>query len=257
MERIQNRALASDEVSVLRGRFIKRILEVEFHALYSISGVYSLLKRLSFTRVRPRPQHEKNDEAAMAEWKAVTLPEAMSAAKMKHKSKIIEVWFQDETRYGNRTKISSEWQLEGTSLRLTKQYGFRNSYIYGAVNPIDGNHIGFVFNECNTDGMNVHLDLISQAVADDKHIILVMDQAGWHSNAKNLVIPRNITILDLPPYSPELNPLENLWLWLKENYLANRFVGKKENLLDLGCELWNRANPEIIKSVCRVNYLVS
>jgi len=257
VQRIQNRAIESDQVSVLKGQYIKAILENEFKVSYSVSGVYSMLKRLNFKKVKPRPQHEKNDEEAMAKWKTEILPEAVFAAKIKYPGKQIEVWFQDETRFGNKTKISSEWQLEGTSWRLPKQYGFRNSYIYGAVNPIDGSHIGFVFSECNTDGMNIHLDLISQSLQGNKHAILVMDQAGWHSNAKNLAVPENITIVDLPPYSPELNPMENLWLWIKENFFANKFIDKDDDLLEIGCEMWNYATSDIIKSVCAVRFLES
>ena len=85
--------------------------------------------------------------------------------------------------------------------------------------------------------MNIHLYLISQSLQKDTYVILKVDQAGWHSKSYKLFVPKNITLLDLPPYSPELNPIENLWLWIKENYFSNNFIGKKEYLVNLGCEL--------------------
>jgi transposase len=90
-----------------------------------------------------------------------------------------------------------------------------------------------VFSECSTDAMNIYLDLISQGIGALNHALLIMDQAGWHSNSNSLNVPDNITILDLPPYRPKLNPVERLWLWLKENYLTNTVIPKEENLIDL------------------------
>ena len=103
--------------------------------------------------------------------------------------------------------------------------------------------------------MNIHLGLVSQHLAVNSHALLIMDQAGWHSSAKDLKISTNITILDLPPYSPELNPVERLWLWLKENHLSNIFIKKGDDLLELGCKVWNKLNNDIVKSVCHENYL--
>ena len=191
----------------------------------------------------------------MAQWKATTLPNKFFEAKALYPDKKIEIWFQDEMRFGNKTRISSEWKLLGTSWTTTKQIGFTNQYIYGAVNPYNGAHVGLVFSECSTEVMNIHLNLISQQISGEGHAILILDQAGWHSSSKALIVPPNISILDLPPYSPELNPVERLWLWLKENYLSNRFIYKKEDLAVLGCKVWNNVTSEIVKSICHEEYL--
>jgi transposase len=214
-----------------------------------------LLRRLHFTRIKPRPCHEKNDPALMAQWLQETLPNKFAAVSEAHPNKVVECWFQDEMRFGNKTRISSAWRLSGTSWSTQKQNGFLNKYIYGAVNPKSGKHVGLVFSECSAAAMNIHLSLISQALEDGKHAILIMDQAPWHSNAKELSVPENITILDLPPYSPELNPVERLWLWLKEHYLANRIIKKGEDMLELGCKIWNSLNEELVKSICHTSYL--
>ena len=253
--RIQNGALEADGVSVLNGKSIKALIASEFGADYGLSGVYDLLRRLNLTLIKPRPQHEKNDVELMAQWKEITLPNKLAEIKAAVPDQKIDIWFQDEMRFGDKTRISSAWKLSGSSWSTTKQIGFRNQYIYGAVNPHTGDHVGLVFSECSTAAMNIHLGLVSQAIAAGTHAILIMDQAGWHSSAKELVVPPNITILDLPPYSPELNPVERLWLWLKDKHLSNRVIKKGEDLLELGCKIWNTLNNDIVKSVCHEPYL--
>ena len=72
---------------------------------------------------------------------------------------------------------------------------------------------------------------------------LVMDQAGWHT-ADNLKIPDNITILALPPYSPELNPVERVWEYLKERYLSHRLHNDYDAIVDATCIAWNKLTAE-------------
>jgi transposase len=78
---------------------------------------------------------------------------------------------------------------------------------------------------------------------DDAHAILVMDQAGWHMS-NNLVVPDNITILPLPPKSPELNPVENLWLFMRENWLSNRIFKSYDNIVDHCCDAWRKLETQ-------------
>jgi transposase len=91
---------------------------------------------------------------------------------------------------------------------------------------------------CTTEAMNLHLAEIARAVAPGAHAVLLLDQAGWHMT-KKLVIPPNITLLPLPARSPELNPVENLWQFLRENWLGNRIFASHEAILDCCCEAWN------------------
>lgn len=191
----------------------------------------------------------------MEQWKRKDLPVAVARAQLMNPDKRLAVWFQDEMRYGNKTRITSAWKQAGTTWTQTKQIGFENKYIYGAVNPCSGEHVGLVFSECSTEAMNIHLELISQAIDDDCHVLLVMDQAGWHSSSKTLKVPENITLLDLPPYSPELNPVERLWLWLKDNYLSNITIPREEDMIELGCTVWNRITNDVVKSVCYTDFI--
>jgi hypothetical protein len=92
------------------------------------------------------------------------------------------------------------------------------AYIFGAICPEEGKGAGLVMPFCDTAAMQAHLAEISAAVAPGAHAILILDQAGWHLS-KDLVVPHNITPLPLPPRSPELNPVENVWQFLRDNGL--------------------------------------
>lgn len=91
----------------------------------------------------------------------------------------------------------------------------------------------------DTHAMQAHLAEISAAVDPGAHAVLMLDQAGWHMSAK-LVVPGNVTLLPLPPRSPELNPVENLWQFLRDNWLSNRVFRDYDDIVDLCCDAWRR-----------------
>lgn len=255
IKRIQGGPQEKDGISVFTAGSINDILKNEYQATYSQKSVYSILHRLDFSRIRPRPQHEKYDHAKVMHWKTNTLLDFYEMVAKKNLNKEIEFWFQDETRFGNKTPISSIWAEKGSAPRIKKQNGYKNAYIFGAVNPMSGNSSGLVFSNIDSDIMNVHLFHIGQVVPSNSHAILILDQAGFHSKSSSLRPPENISLLDLPPYSPELNPMETVWLWIKSRYLKNRIIKTDEDLIRLGCDLWNKLTPEVIQSLTKVSYL--
>ena len=91
---------------------------------------------------------------------------------------------------------------------------------------------------CDIPAMAAHLAEISQAVDPGAHAVLMLDQAGWHMSAK-LAVPDNITLLALPPRSPELNPVENIWQLIRDNWLSNRVFKSYEDIVALCCDAWN------------------
>lgn len=99
--------------------------------------------------------------------------------------------------------------------------------------------------------MNEHLAEISRAVVPGAHAVVVMDGAGYHEKAAGLNVPSNISILTLPSYSPELNPTENVWQFLRQNYLANRVFENYDAILDACCNAWLKftAEPNKIVSI--------
>ena len=103
----------------------------------------------------------------------------------------------------------------------------------------------------STEAMQHFLDGFAGTIAADEHAVMVLDQAGWHG-AKALLVPSNVTLLPLPPYSPELNPVERVWLYLKERFLSHRLHDDYEAIVDAACDAWQRLLAEAgrITSLC-------
>ncbi len=108
---------------------------------------------------------------------------------------------------------------------------------------------------CNTAAMNHHLCEISSQVAADAHAVVILDGASWHKS-HGLVVPSNITLLALPPYSPELNPVERVWHYLRSHWLANSIFPSLANIMDACETAWNRfaGDHGLIRSLCAVGW---
>ena len=150
----------------------------------------------------------------------------------------IEVWFQDEMRVGQKNKLTYLWAQRGTRPRLDHDQRTQSAYLFGAICPERGVGAGLVLPRCNTSAMQLHLDEIAGLVAPGAHAILVLDQAGWHTTTA-LAVPANITLLPLPPRSPELNPTENIWQFMRQNWLSNRVFTSYDDVLDRCSDAWN------------------
>ena len=151
----------------------------------------------------------------------------------------VEVWFQDEARVGQKNKIARRWARRGTRPSAPHDQRTKWAYIFGAICPSKGKAAGLVLPWCDTHAMNLHLAEISKAVATGAHAVIIVDRAGWHLTPK-LKTPENITILPLPPRAPELNPVENIWQFLRDNYLSNRVFNSYEAIVDICCHAWNK-----------------
>jgi transposase len=112
-------------------------------------------------------------------------------------------------------------------------------YIFGAICPERGSGAGLVLPVCNSVTMSMQLAELSQAVSASAHAVVLLDQAGWHTSEK-LVVPANISLLPLPPKSPELNPVENVWQFLRDNWLSNRVFTAVADIVDHCCHAWNK-----------------
>ena len=154
------------------------------------------------------------------------------------RGKLIEIWFQDEARIGQKNKITRRWAKRGTRPSAARDQRTRSAYLFGAICPEQGKGAALVLPWCNTAAMNLHLAEISRTVASDAHAVLLMDQAGWHTTAK-LTAPDNISIVMLPPRSPELNPVENIWQFMRDNWLSNRVFKSYNDIVDHCCGAWN------------------
>ena len=119
--------------------------------------------------------------------------------------------------------------------------------------PFDGSNFSLILPGVNTEYMKFYLEKLSEAYSD-KHVILFMDQAGWHKS-KGLNIPNNVSIEFLPPYSPELNPIEKLWEWIKKERSHNFIYDDLDSLMDAVCEEFNALTDEQYKKLCNCNYM--
>ena len=150
----------------------------------------------------------------------------------------IELWFADEARIGQKNKITRRWARRGTRPSAPHDQRTASTYIVGAICPREGKGAALVLPACNTQAMNLHLAEIATEVTPGRHAVLLLDQAGWHMSHR-LVVPSNMTLMPLPPKCPELNPVENIWQFMRDNWLSNRVFTSYENLLDHCCHAWN------------------
>jgi transposase len=178
---------------------------------------------------------------------------------------VTEIWFQDEARIGQKNKITrplsrfagkplpgNGWAKRGTRPSAPHDQRTMSTYIFGAICPALGKGAGLILPFCNTDAMNLHLAEIARTVAPGAHAVLLMDQAGWHMTAA-LIIPENISIIPLPAKCPELNPVENIWQFMRDNWLSNRIFEAYDEIVDHCCNPWNKLinQPERIISIGR------
>ena len=153
--------------------------------------------------------------------------------------KPVEIGFADEARIGQKNTITRRWAKRGTRPCAPSDQRPQSADIFGAICPAPGKGAALVLPGCTTQAMSLPLAEIAQAVAPGAHAVVLLDQAGWHSS-KRLVIPDTITLMRLPAKAPELNPVENIGQFLRENGLSNRVFPSCETLLGHCCEAWNK-----------------
>jgi hypothetical protein len=148
------------------------------------------------------------------------------------------VWFLDEARVGQTGRVGRRWFEKGMRPRGLRDLRHQAVYLFGAVCPKRDAGVALVLPAVSANAMQAMLDELSQAVSPGAHAVVLMDRAGWHTT-KNLVIPANLTPLYLPPYSPELNAIERVWLHLRERFLSERLWRTYHDILDACCAAWN------------------
>ena len=127
---------------------------------------------------------------------------------------------------------------------------YDNAYLSGAICPARGVGAALALPYADTDMMQLHLDEISSNVAKGAHAVLLLDRAGWHITSK-LGMPDNITPIFLPSRAPELNPVENVRQYLRQNWISNTVFENYDAIVDAACDAWRKltAQPETITSI--------
>lgn len=159
--------------------------------------------------------------------------------------------FFDESRFGTHSNVGHGWFKKGSRTEVNIKLGFENFYLYSSVEPKTGEDFTLLLPYVNTECLNLFLEEMSKHLKG-KEIILVLDGAGWHKSSM-LKVPRNIEIVYLPPYSPELNPVERLWHYIKANTIKNKVYENLSSLEEVVCQFLTNLSPSTIKSICSYN----
>ena len=237
----------------------------EFGVSVDESTVGWVLRDMGYAKLSARPRHHAQDEYVVDAFKSLpaklakiqahlgpddTWPRRHLAQTRLGKCVEIELWWQDEARVGQKNKITWRWAKRGTRPLAPKDQRTQWASIFGAICPAKGKGAGLVPPHADTHAMTLLLAEISAHVDPGAHAVILVDQAGWHTTPK-LNMPNNITLLELPPRAPELNPVENIWQDMRDNWLSNRVFGNDDDIVVLCCEVWNRLieRPWKIRSI--------
>ena len=163
--------------------------------------------------------------------------------------------FQDESRFGQQGTTTNVWARRGSRPTAVRQTEYQYLWVLGAVCAETGHAEGLLSPQLNTKIINTFLAQFSQTLAADEHAAMIWDGAGFHVAGK-LQVPDNVTIIQLPPYSPELNPIENLWHYLKSHFWSNRAYADYDELEQAAVQAWKKAvlNTDLMKTVCAAPY---
>ena len=157
----------------------------------------------------------------------------------------VEIWFQDEARIGQKNGVVRQWARRGTRPRQPADQRYENAYLFGAICPARGTGAALALPFADTEAMQLHLEEIAANVAAGAHAVLIFDRAGWHTTS-NLVFPPKLKPIWLPSRAPELNPVENIWQYLRGNWLSNSVFATFDDVIDAACDAWRNltATPE-------------
>jgi transposase len=125
---------------------------------------------------------------------------------------------------------------------------------FAAVEPATGRDFCLVLPAVSTAAMNEFLRRFAATLPGDEHAVMLLDGAGWHTG-RDLAVPHNVMLLHLPPYSPELNPVERVWLYLRERHLSHRLHEGYTAIIEAVCDAWRKLTPKRLRSLCRYPWI--
>ncbi len=232
------------------GLELQQVLADEFEVNYCLRSVYVLLDRLGFSWISCRSKHPKSSQEAIDTFKK-DFPDIVDEIKEKNLGLKFEIWWQDEMRIGQQGSLSRVWAARGTRPRVVRQRQFLSTYIFGACCPDKDKSCGLILPRVDTDMMQIHLQEISKSVEKDYHALILVDRASWHTT-EQIQLPKNITLIPLPPYSPELNPMEQLWQQLRKIKLSNASYDGYEEIVSAAVEAWTTFTDQsgAVKRLC-------
>jgi len=256
-QRLEAPPRPEDGVCTFRAADVRRILEQEFGVLMGRQAVYDLLHRLGYSSLMPRPHHEDAIPEVQEFFKEI-VGEQIDAIAAAHPDRDVRVYFQDEARFGTQGTITRVWAPKGSRPRAVRQNGRQWLYVLMAVCAATGAASALIMPELNTAVVNLFLEQCARELPAGVHAVLIWDGAGYHTGG-DLVIPSNVSLIQLPPYSPELNPVENLWHYLRAHHWSNReydgYKGLEREAVRSLCAVCEDA--EKLKTICNADYVHS
>lgn len=258
----ERRLLHALEPRAVRGEFV---IEADLHrAVENAVGhrvspgyVRLLLRRHRWRKVAPRPRHPKADPTMQANF-TTHFPALVSAiADEVPRGKPLRVLFEDEASFGRISETRRCWAPPGVRPTVPHQYVRDHLQALAAVCPMDGRMSWSLAPHLDADAMSAFLAATRRRFPRD-YCAIFLDGAGWHI-AQTLRVPKHMRLVFLPPYSPELNPVEPLWGHIREKYFANRLfttLGAVEQQLRVAFEDLE-GDPALVRSIANFNWLKS
>ena len=203
----------------------------------------------------PRPQHEQANPEVQEFFKEIVV-EQIDAIAEAHPDQEIRTYFQDEARFGQKGTIARVWAPKGSRPRAVRQLRSTSLYVLVAVCMTTGATSALIMPALNAEALNLFLEQMSRELPAGVHAVLIWDGAGFHTSG-DLVVPSNIRVIRLPPYSPELNPVENLWHYLRSHHWSNRAYRDYDELESEAAKSLCTVclDRDKVKSICNAEYV--
>ena len=243
--------LAKDQVVRWRCADIRAEVVRRFSVEVHVGTIGKWLNQFGLTRLQPRPYHPKKNVEAEAAFERNFASLARAVLPASKASMPIEIWFQDEARVGQKGTHAYIGAPVGSRPLMVRDNRHDSAYLFGAICPDRAVGAAMITPAANTEAMNLHLAEISTQVAPGAHAVLVCDGAGWHQRGKQLHVPDNILMLTLPAYTPELNPMENVWEYLRPNKLCAMVWDTCDDIVEACKQAWHFLinDPDRIRSI--------
>lgn len=259
-----NRKLCDDEIQAYILKALKDArwntavqaqedLQKHFCRSFNYKSVWVWLKKAAGVLRVPRPVHEKKDSQAGERFKEDFFQKLCNLPITSNKR--VRVWFADESRYGLQPIQRRCWTLRG--VRPHKKYCTKYdwSYCYGALDVVEGSCVFLQTPTVNLEWTEAFLKEIKKMYPDFEHIV-VWDGAGFHpQNTEHPMVPEGVHVMRLPPYSPELNPIEQLWDLIQDQ-IANKLfktIKRMDEVVAQHLSAW-WTNPEQVLSLVGMNW---
>ena len=175
--------------------------------------------------------------------------------KVFNDTKTVRLMFQDEAAFGRINKPKYCWCRKGIRPSVPCHHIRKYRYVYGAVEPLTGGSFFLVMPYCNTACMNAFLEHLSKAYPED-YIVLICDGAAWHKSG-TLKVFSNIELMFIPPYTPEMNPIEQIWRELRARGFHNEVFQSLENVVDRLCDTICMLAAETVRSITCRDWILS